>query len=173
MYLDLYKKARTDAAYAQKLRQLMVQYRDFLNKAETGSAESLACANRTLEAILKFCNRNTFFLVPYYFPKYPRTDPLSFVDYPFVASMLNFQVGGFTVLRGSRQIAKSTGLAVRQILNAQMIPGLKSLYIAPRGDQVSTYANKLRETERACILYKPDYRFRQNLKYKEIGRAHV
>ena len=179
MYLDLYKLARTNGEFRHKLEQLIIRYTEFLKKAEQGSIENLAKANETLEAIFKYCNYNSFFVVGYYFPNYPRDKPLSFVDYPFVASMLNFQVGGFTVLRGSRQIAKSTGLSVRQILNAHMIPGLRSLYIAPRGDQVATYANKLRETERACRLYKADYRLRQNLKYKEfpnratIELAHV
>ncbi len=168
MYLDLEFKAKSDMAFRFKLESLVKEYEAAHAKIAQHSKYGQLASEKLLE-IFKVCNNNTFYLVGHYFPKFPRNEPLSFHDYPFVSSMLNFQIGGFTVLRGSRQIAKTTGLSIRQIINANIIPGLKSLYITPRSQQLNTYQNKLREAERAFRFFQEDHKLRKNLKFKEFS----
>ena len=69
--------------------------------------------------------------------------PLGFADYPFSFNFFDIHVGGYTVIRGSRQIAKSTTFSCRQQMVARMLPGFRSLYITPRRDQLQTYQNKV------------------------------
>ena len=86
--------------------------------------------------------------------------------------MMNFQVGGFQVFRGSRQIAKSTGFCVRQLLNARLIPGFASIYVCPRAQNLQTYANRLLEMQRASIFANTvQSKYRDNLKYKEFSNG--
>jgi len=85
----------------------------------------------------------------YFWPAYPKNKPLAFVDYPFAIHLFNIQVGGFTVIRGSHQISKSTSFACREQMVARMLPGFRSLYITPRRDQLQTYQNKFRDLEKA------------------------
>jgi hypothetical protein len=54
-----------------------------------------------------------------------------------------------------------------------MLPKFRSLYIAPKADQVKTYANRLRELEQAFRFKNVDYKFRQNLQYKEYPNGSV
>jgi len=170
MYFDLYKSSCDDQAFRTHSNEVGAAFRVAVAKATT-SSEARDEANSILRAYWHYCGQNSFYLVGTYFPKFPQGKRMSFIDYPFAWAMLNFQIGGFTVLRGSRQIAKSTALSVRQVLNAHFMPGLKSLYVTPRGQQLATYANKLRETERACTLYRPDSKFRLNLRFKEFANG--
>lgn len=168
MYLDLELKVRTDGQFRHKLTTLTQAFEAASQKISQHSKYAQVASEKLMD-VFRLCQHNTYFLVGYYFPKFPRDKPLSFADYPFVSAMLNFQIGGFTVLRGSRQIAKTTGLSVRQILNANLIPGFKSLYITPRSQQLNTYKNKLREAERAFRFYQEDHKLRKNLGFKEFG----
>ena len=170
MYFDLYKSSCDDQAFRTHSNEVGAAFRVAVAKATT-SSEARDEANSILRAYWHYCGQNSFYLVGTYFPKFPQGKRMSFIDYPFAWAMLNFQIGEFTVLRGSRQIAKSTALSVRQVLNAHFMPGLKSLYVTPRGQQLATYANKLRETERACTLYRPDSKFRLNLRFKEFANG--
>ena len=137
MYFDLYKRSCDDQVFRAHSNEVGAAFIEASRKATT-SAAARDEANSILRAYWEYCGCNSFYLVSSYFPKFPQGKRMSFVDYPFAWSMLNFQIGGFTVLRGSRQIAKSTALSVRQVLNAHFMPGLKSLYITPRGQQLAT-----------------------------------
>ncbi len=170
MYIDVEFKARTDGVFRQKLIDLSTRMSVLHEKAqhEDTAADEY---NATLQQFLDTCNGNLAFLAPYYFPKYPRSKPLSFAAYPFAFQMLQVNVGGFTVIKGSRQIAKSTSLAFRQILLPRMIERFRSLYIAPRSQHLETYATKLQEMSKAYRFYKPDHKLRQNLHYKEYSNG--
>jgi hypothetical protein len=124
---------------------------------KSGTLQQAGHANQSFipkyqEALMdfaKFCNFNLVFLTPYFWPRYPKDEPLNFADFPFAFQMFEFQMGGFMVFRGSRQITKSTSFCCRQQLNARFLPGFKSLYLAPRNQQLETYQNKMREIEHA------------------------
>lgn len=55
---------------------------------------------------IRLCKYNLAFLTPYYFPRYPKDEPLNFRDYPFSFSLFNFEIGTSTTVRAGRQIAK-------------------------------------------------------------------
>ena len=46
-------------------------------------------------------------------------------------------------------VAKSTALATNQILTSRLVPNFATSYLCPRNDQLETYANRLRDIERA------------------------
>src|SRR5437016_3817408 len=98
--------------------------------------------HKALYDLLELFQFNTSFLAPYFWPNYPKNKPLGFADYPFSFNLFDIHVGGYTVIRGSRQIAKSTSFSCRQQMVARMLPGFRSLYITPRRDQLQTYQNK-------------------------------
>lgn len=166
MYFDLEYKTRTDSAYRLKLMDLSRKFQDLTRQAAS-SSKYTAKAQETLLEILRHCKYNPAYLLPYYYPHYPKSEPMSLQAFPFAFHLLPLNIGGFMVIRGSRQIAKSTTFAARQRLNAHMIPKFKSLYIAPKADQVKTYANRLRDLETAFRFPTTSHKYRQNLQYKE------
>lgn len=174
MFIDIGHEVRTGGEFADKLRRIAQEFQTLQTKAEH-NASYTDQANDALLRFVRHCKYNFFFLVSYYFPRYFDGKPLSFKLYPFVSTAFNFMLGGYTVYRGSRQISKSTGLSVRHILLANLLPGYKALYICPRTDQLMTYANKLRETERAFRYFKgiSNKDQRSNLFFKEIGTGPV
>jgi len=121
---------------------------------------------------IRFCKFNMTFLTGYYWPRYPKSEPLIYADYPFAYAMMNFQVGGFQVFRGSRQISKSTTFCVRQLLNARLIPGFSSIYVCPKSQQLQTYANRMLEMQRASVFANTvKTKYRDNLKFKEFANG--
>jgi len=166
MYFDLEYTVRTNGQFRDKLTKLTNELQVLTHKAES-SGYHTQLAQEILREILRFCKYNPAFLLPYYYPQYPKNKPMSLRDFPFAYHLLPINIGGFMVIRGSRQIAKSTTFAARQRLNAHMIPKLKSLYIAPKADQVKTYANRLRDLETAFRFPTTSHKYRQNLQYKE------
>src|SRR5437867_3093800 len=138
MFVDIEYESRTNGQFQHRLKQLLAEAERTGELAQRNSAYH----NQYQEALVqmfKFCNFNTVFLTPYFWPRYPRDEPLSFADYPFAWPVFGLQLGGFMVLRGSRQISKSTSFCCRQQLNARFIPGFRSIYIVPRNQQLETY----------------------------------
>ena len=174
MYLDIGAEMRTGGAFATKLRQLAQEFEQ-LSKRSLENPAYASKANEILHRIVTHCQYNLFFFVGYYFPKYFNGHPLTFKDFPFASTVFNYSIGGFTVYRGSRQISKSTALSVRHILLCNLLPGYKVMYITPRTDQLRTYANRLRETERAFRYFKgiSNKDQRSNLGFKEFGEGAV
>ena len=166
MYFDFEHTVRTDGVFRDKLKALVSKLEKHAPQAFS-SIKHQNIANNTLLDILRLCHYNPGFLLPYYYPAYPKELPMSLKDFPYAYHLLPLNIGGFTVVRGSRQIAKSTTFAARQRLNAHVLPRFKSMYIAPKSDQMRTYANKLRELEYAFRFYKQSHRYRQNLLLKE------
>jgi hypothetical protein len=115
---------------------------------------------------------NFSLLTPYFWPAY-KGKPLLYSDYPFSLQLFNMQLGGFTVIRGSRQISKSTSFACRQQMMARLLGGFHSLYITPRLDQLKTYRDKFREMEKANRFYQKNTQLRQNLGYKEFENGSI
>ncbi len=169
MFLDLEYESRTNGEFQHGLKQRSQRMGTFQRLAK----ENPSYVPRFQEALMefiKYCHFNLVFLTPTFWPRYPKDEPLSFADYPFAFQMFEFQVGGFLVFRGSRQITKSTSFCCRQQLNSRFIPGYKTLYIVPMNQQLQTYQNKMREIEHAMVGFnkKRDPDLRKNLGYKEF-----
>lgn len=67
----------------------------------------------------------------------------------------------------------STSFAARQLIQAHILPKYRSMYVAPHQSFLDTYANRLREMERAFRFYRQNPNYRQNLKMKEYPNGSV
>jgi hypothetical protein len=172
MHLDIYKEANNNPAF----RNEVVTLANAINNLESQSITNPAMKQETQECIKRLyqlCDYNPGFLVPHFFPAYPYDKPLTLTARPFSYSMLNLQVGGFTVIRASRQIGKSTTLIARQLINAHVLPNYRSLHVVPHEEHRKTYANRLREMERAFAYSVNTKTHRQNLNYKEYPNGSL
>jgi hypothetical protein len=172
MYFDLEHTVRTDGGFKSKLLSMVAKLEDYSQKSEQSSKYS-ALSNDLILEILRFCKFNPTFLLPYYFPAYPKNDPMTLRHFPYAYHLMPIHIGGYLCIRGSRQIAKSTTIAARQRLNAHILPKFRSLYIAPKTEQVKTYANRFRELEYAFKCYQSNYKYRQNLYLKEYPNGSM
>jgi hypothetical protein len=160
-YFDLEWNARTNPVFRSELLSLIKRV-DFFERSQQPVEQGVA-----VRALLRHCNYNFGLLVPYFFPRYPKDQPLSLSDRPYSFSMFDLQIGGSTTFRGSRQIGKSTSFSARQLMFSHSLPGFRSMYITPHTEQLKTYADRLREMERAFRFYRNHPNFRQNLYFKE------
>src|SRR6267378_2200590 len=110
MQLDLKSQVRTDGTFQSELFKLQQRLEQFEELAlrDSGYVQKF---QEALYDLLQFCEFNSSFLAPYFWPAYPKNKPLVFSDSPFANHLFDIQVGGSTVIRGSRQIAKSTSLS--------------------------------------------------------------
>lgn len=164
MYTDLYHKARTDEAFAEQIMSLCK-----IIIANTGRS-GITYQNKVKEALIKLlriCDFNASFLVPWLFPKYPKDKPLSLSARPFAFAMMSIISHGYLAVEAARQVSKSTSFAVRQTVLQELLPKWKSIYIAPHNQHAATYAKKLEEVQRAYAFFKVDHSLRQNLYYRE------
>ncbi len=171
-YLDVFRELQSNGAFKASVSGLMIDINRIEGQLVRRPHLAEQLQDRVME-LMRVCNYNTGLLVPYFFPKYPKAEPMSLFDRPYAFALFHFQIGGFMILRGSRQIGKSTTIGARQKILAHMIPGFRSLYIAPHIEHVETYANRLREMERAFRYPTLDQKFRQNLHYKEFENTSI
>ena len=104
-YLDLAWLLQSDPTFTAELVALSkeIQRLEPMAKRNTSMQPAL---ERVMMRFIRKCDYNTGLLVPYFFPRYPKEKPLSLNDRPFSFAIFNFQIGGFTVIRASRQIGK-------------------------------------------------------------------
>lgn len=172
MYLDIYKELRTEGEFRHRLHKLTSE----INKLEQLSSRTSTQEQRMSDClldILRICNFNPGFLVPYFFPQYPYNEPLSLNARPYSYCMFHIQIGGFLCVRASRQIGKSTSFGARQLINSNILPKYRSMYVCPHISFLDTYANRVKELERAFRFFKHYADYRQNLKYKEYPNGSI
>ena len=105
MYLDLYKTISSEGEFRHKISKLATEIHHLEKQVKSDPVHNTAIAERMAD-IYRLCQYNPTLLVPYFFPKYPYDKPLSMLSRPFSVAMLDFQFGGYTVIRASRQIGK-------------------------------------------------------------------
>jgi len=108
MHTDVYWQAKGDPAFRKELGRLIHK----ISVSEKAAIKDPVARNvfrSSLTELYRLCNYNAGFLVPHFFPAYPYTKPLSLQARPFSFSMFNMQIGGFTVMRASRQVGKCLG----------------------------------------------------------------
>jgi hypothetical protein len=172
MYLDLEYRIRTDSTFRAELQRRQKRLAE-LDELSLRNCAYIDAYHQALFDYIEHCRFNLANLTPYFWPAYPKDQPLHYADFPFAYQMFNYQPGGFMVFRGSRQISKSTSFACRQWMMARMFRSFKSLYIVPRADQLATYQNKFREIEQANRFQQRDTKLRQNLGYKEFDNGSI
>lgn len=165
-YVDIAWKARTDAAFLEKMEQHYQSLKELeVNKGSKFSSKAGIAGE--LWEIYKTCNYNWGLMLPWFFPKAIAGGPMSLVNRPFGFAFYDLNVGGSTVIRGSRQISKSTNFVGRQLIHQHMIPAWGSMYVVPHSEHRNTYATKLRDMEQTFRYYQRNYNLRQNLYLKE------
>lgn len=105
MYLDIYKELRTEGQFKHKLHQLSKEIASLEQNMSKDPGAEDKIQDLTIQ-IFKHCQYNAGFLVPYLFPQYPFTEPLSLNNRPYSYCMLHLQIGGYLCVRASRQIGK-------------------------------------------------------------------
>ena len=172
MYIDLNWEVKTNAEFRYKLKALTDDIKRLEKETDGDPHGNDKIASRIVD-IYRLCKYNAGLLVPYFFPQYPYDKPLSCTNRPYSFAMFHMQIGGFLSIRAGRQIGKSTSLAARQLMYAHIMKKRRSMYIVPHQSFLDTYANRLREMERAFRFYQPHKDYRQNLKYKEYPNESV
>lgn len=172
MYIDLNWEVRTNAEFKHKLKLLTDDIKRLEKETDGDPHGSDKIASRIID-IYRLCKYNAGLLVPYFFPQYPYDTPLSCSARPYSFAMFHMQIGGFLSIRAGRQIGKSTSFSARQLIYAHVMRKRRSMYIVPHQAFLDTYANRMREMERAFRFYQPHKDYRQNLKYKEYPNESV
>lgn len=180
---DLYSELQTNHGLVNRLNELT----DELAGLEATLGPFAETSNRTRDIIyemVKLCDYNCGFVLPFFFPSFldarqqdfnapPEDDDLqmsralSLLNRPFAFVMTGINAYGETTIRASRQIGKSITLGARQLTLSHIFPGYRSIYIAPHTEQMRTYANHLRKMERNFRYHKQYPGYRQNLAFKE------
>lgn len=165
---DLGFRLRQDEEFRLSLEDKMTRLGD-LDFKSTKPLEYKRREEKIMAEIVVDCGRNSSMLVPWFFPKYLRRKPMFMQDRPFNMVLLYMLVYHQLVLRGSRQIGKTTSLGVRQRINAHLYDGFTSLYVAPHMNPLETYCRKFLDVERAFRypMAPGNTKFKQNLQFKE------
>ena len=171
-YFDLAWELKSNPAFASHIGDLSSKLDELEIKAQQNERYENDRGAVVLD-ILRSCDYNAGMLVPYFFPQYPGANPLSLLARPYAFAMFNVQIGGYTVIRSSRQTGKSTTIAALQKIMAHIVGGYRSMYVVPHQEQLKTYADRLSEMERAFRFPTQDTGFRQNLTYKEFPNKAV
>jgi len=170
-YFDLEYKLRTDPSYRRELSGVLHSYSDTLELVKSGNAEA-AKKGECVTDLIKACGKNLGLLIPYYFPRYPRREPLTLRDYPqmYPVMQLSPKHGSLTI-RGSRQIGKTLAIIARQSIITKIIPGYKILYVVPLAEQQRTFGNKFKSMYEAFSARQSVHKYREDLYYREIKTA--
>jgi hypothetical protein len=89
------------------------------------------------------------------------------------APMYDFQVEGEVYYTSGVASHNSTAFCARQLINSNILPKYRSLYIVPHSDQRDTYANRLAEMSKAFRFPETSKHHRQNLFLREFSNGSV
>ena len=99
-FFDLQKAITTDVTFNNKIQKLMHD----LTLAEA-SNDKEAVRNSMLE-LLRACDYNASLLVPFFFPKFSGSKPMTLWSRPHAFSMMAVGAGNIYTIQASRQIGK-------------------------------------------------------------------
>lgn len=173
MIVDLYKELTSNDLFRLRLDKAFLRLKSAENDVKAGKYRSEILLDKRIEEILELCNWNLGILVPLYFPTLIDGNPLNPMRRPHSFMMLSLFTYGYTAVRGSRQIAKSTTLIARQLIKSLIFSRHKSMYVCPHSEHKKTYANRFREMEMDCPYVKTQkssgLNLRNNLFFKEYA----
>lgn len=150
MIIDLYKHLTTDAGFRQKVYKSFDKVKEAEKDVLKGKFRGEEKLDAAIDDLLQLCGWNLSILVPIFFPRMIEGKPLNPMRRPHTFLMTSLHTYGFTAIRGSRQIAKSTALICRQIIKAKIFSHHLSMYVVPHPEHKKTYGNRFREMERDC-----------------------
>lgn len=142
-FFDIESKIRTDGEFKDWIKKQIIAISKLENSIKEDNSK-LPDYQAAVAKLLQALQWNVSPLLSYFFPKYPSQQPFNLKDYPQSYAYYDLNVGRlcYTVLRGSRQIAKTTGIVTRDTILANLIPNLALATIVPRHKQLETIAKK-------------------------------
>lgn len=174
---DLYAAILTDTNFRDKVKSILGNIGRHNDLMKKGNFSSTKKRDQLMMELLQTCDWNLGILLPLFYPNMIEGSPLNMMRRPFGFMMTQMRVGGYTAIRGSRQIAKSTNLIARQMLKSFLFPRFQSMYICPHPHHKKTYADRFRQMEAECpymdIVFKKGSTFRNNLYFKEYPLGGV
>lgn len=132
--IDFYKLITKDKSFIDKINKILsaIHFEDA--RYMRGASSALHKRDEYIRDLLVACNYNIGILIPMFFPKYIKGKPLDPRRRPFSYLMTDIFSHGFTAIRGSRQIAKSTTFVARQLIKSIIFPNFRSMYVCPHGE---------------------------------------
>jgi hypothetical protein len=168
---DLYARIMNDSQFMITVNKLFSAIGECVLRVRKGQKGAVEERDKLLLKLLAHCDWNVGILFPLFYPRMIEGKPLNVMNRPFGFMMTRLQVGGYTAIRGSRQIAKSTNLIGRQMVKSLILPRFQSLYICPHPHHKKTYADRFRQMEAECPFIKGMFGsgspLRNNLYFKE------
>lgn len=169
--MDLYGNITNNSKFRAEIEGLFSLIGKWELKNRKGARGAVEARDKAIMTLLRSCGWNVGILFPLFYPRMIEGEPLNMMRRPFSFMMTELQVEGYTAVRGSRQIAKSTSLVGRQMVKALLFPRFHSLYICPHPHHKKTYADRFRSMEAECPINKSAFSkggdLRNNLFYKE------
>lgn len=165
--LDLYRTLQESVELTSRLESLVGE----LETAERAGNKTIAASR--MQQIISVCDGNFSLLTPFFFPRFTRDSsgekwvPLSLLSRPFLLDLMRLAPGESLVIRGSRQLGKTVAIVARARMTQQLMPGHRTMYIAPMTEHIKTFAQKYREMERSFRYPVVDRTLKQNLYFKE------
>lgn len=99
-YDDLYRDLTTNPEFCSKAMKIL----GVIEKAyKDGDTET---ARKGVHELLALCNYNPSLLVPYFFPRFPESEPMTLWSRPHSFAMMGLTFLGDTTIKASRQIGK-------------------------------------------------------------------
>lgn len=165
-YQDFYRTLTQSVELEQELNHAL----EYLQKAEANKDSQSRV--RAINHIIKSCGGNFSLLTPFFYPKFlldenNRWQALSLLRRPFLLDCLMMEPDTSLVLRGSRQIGKTVALVARMRISQILMPGHRTMYVAPLTEHIRTLANKYREMERGFRYPVMDPMLKKNMYFKE------
>lgn len=102
---DLMANLRKHPEKAKVVQGVIDQVRTLEQKIAQGKADRNEMSS-ALARLVPLCGFNFGLLLPYIFPRYPSTEPLSLLERPFMFAMTCFAANNRLTLRAGRQIGK-------------------------------------------------------------------
>jgi hypothetical protein len=174
MDIDLYKALTTNPLFVRRLDKAFTAVKQAEMDVRQGKYGAEGKLDIRITELLELCHWNLGVLVPLYFPTFIDGSPLNPMRRPHSFMMLSLFTYGYTAVRGSRQIGKSTKLIARQLIKAMIFARHHSIYVCPHAEHKKTYANRFREMEMDCPYIKNQVaaggmKLRNNLFFKEYS----
>lgn len=100
LFFDLQKELTTNVDFNNKVTALM---KNIFKADKEGKTEDV---KYNVSELLKLCDFNPSLLVPYFFPNFADSKPMSLLSRPHAIGMMAFIPNGTLVVNASRQIGK-------------------------------------------------------------------
>lgn len=167
VYKDFYRRLVESA----ELETLINATLKKLEQAERSKINSTRTA--VIHELLRVCEGNFSLLAPFFFPKFRldednKWQSLSLLRRPFLMDVLLMEPDSSLTIRGSRQLGKTVSIVARMRMNQILMPGHRTMYVAPLTEHIRTFANNYREMERGFRYPVTDPMLKQNMYFKEF-----